>query len=96
MENHSHDVDVKPALTARQRRACLRRALRLRQRGRELYEQADQEEANIRRSLPAGGQITLEDGRRFHVVDNFSERNVVFRPAAVRRFEIVEVKEKRE
>jgi len=41
-----------------------------------------------------GDDVSTSDGKHTYLLkDNFSETNVVFRPAGVRRFEFVEVKD---
>jgi hypothetical protein len=41
--------------------------------------------------FPFAREIILPNGSTVKLVDNFADKNVVFRPAAVKRFEIVEV-----
>ena len=43
-------------------------------------------------TLMAVGETVDIDDTEYELKDNFSERNVVFRPAAVFRFDIAEVK----
>jgi hypothetical protein len=68
------------------------RCLELREQAKACYAAADEFESTVLATLPLGSVVTLADGRRVAVQDNFATRNVVFRPSAVRRFEIVTVK----
>lgn len=43
-------------------------------------------------SLAVDSVITLADGRRFRVVDNFAKGNTVYRPAPFRQFDFEVVK----
>jgi hypothetical protein len=68
------------------------RCLEMREQAKSLYAAADELESTVLAKLPVGSLIALTDGRRITVRDNFASKNVVFRPSAVRRFEIVTVK----
>lgn len=55
-----------------------------------LYEKFDDTDVYI------GEVFDVEGGGQVEYVDNFQDQNVVYRPAAVRRFELKEVKPKKE
>jgi len=56
-----------------------------------LYAKADELRQRVQDGLEGLGiaKISLPSGETVEVVDNFANTNVVFRPAAVRRFELV-------
>lgn len=64
---------------------------RVREQGKSCYQEADFIFEQIRESMNVGERVTTEDGRVFEFVDNYSSSNVCFRPAGVRRLELIEV-----
>lgn len=63
----------------------------LRNKGKQIYTEADQVFEQIREQMNVGQRIHLSNGRVFEFVDNYATSNVCFRPAGVKRFELVEV-----
>ena len=53
-----------------------------------LYKEVGELETQITSSLPFGESVKVGKGLEATLVDNFAKSNTVFRPAAVRRFEI--------
>jgi hypothetical protein len=68
------------------------RCLVMREQAKSLYAAADELESKVLATFPVGSVVSLTDGRRITVRDNFASKNVVFRPSAVRLFEISLVK----
>lgn len=52
-----------------------------------LYEEKEQLVLQLKETVPVGQEVVYGD-YIFSVVDNFTEKNVVFRPAAVRRYDL--------
>lgn len=65
--------------------------LNLKEKGKALYSEADQVFEQIREHMKPGQRMFLSDGRVFEFTDNFEKSNVCFRPAGVKRFELLEV-----
>lgn len=68
---------------------------RVRDQGKICYQEADFIFEQIRESMNVGDRVTIEDGRVFEFVNNYDKSNVCFRPAGVRRLELVEVPKSR-
>lgn len=62
--------------------------------GKTAYEIAGAALADLIPLLRVGEVVTLLDGRQFKFVDNFLETNLVYRPAAVSRFELLPLTKK--
>jgi len=65
-----------------------------RDRGKECYKHAEEIVGKLLVFMPTDTVYVLSDGRQIKLVDNFEKTNVIFRPAAARRFDIVELKDK--
>ena len=79
--------------TTKLTKAALRRKAQayflLRQRGKEFYGDADEAlDALLEAGVKPGQEIDLGGGRQATLIDNFQDRNTVFRPCGVRRFEL--------
>jgi len=77
--------------TARLLQLLVEKHQRVRDQGKACYQEADSLFEQIRDNMDVGERIILEDGRVFEFVDNYNKSNVCFRPAGVKRFELVEV-----
>jgi len=78
-------------MTTRQKKSLVTRVLKLQSRGRAIYQKKDDAFSRLLAACPPGELIDTEHGR-FVIHDNFAERNVSYRPAAVHRFELKEIK----
>lgn len=52
------------------------------------YDELDELVTQLKAQVPVGVQLFLEDNRSVELVDNFAEKNTVFRPHGVKRFEV--------
>lgn len=53
-----------------------------------LYDELDELTAELSDVAEVNQTLATNDGRFMTLIDNFAEKNTVFRPAAVRRFDI--------
>ena len=60
----------------------------LRDRGKDFYQDADAVLDQLAGALEPGAEIDLGGGKVAVLVDAFAEKNVVFRPCGVRRYEL--------
>ena len=81
-------------MTTRQKKSLVNRVLTLQDKGRAIYQQKDDVLSRLLAQCAPGEVIETEHGQ-FAIHDNFAERNVSYRPAAVHRFELKEVKQPR-
>ena len=82
---------------AKKIKIALEQAVRLRSKiedAKALYAELDEVVAELRKLGFKSGMCEWNNFT-YEIRDNFAETNVAFRPAAVRRFELVEVKEKK-
>ena len=79
-------------MTTRQKKSLVNRVLTLQDKGRAIYQQKDDIFSQLLAQCAPGEVIQTEHGQ-FAIHDNFAERNVSYRPAAVHRFELKEVKQ---
>lgn len=66
----------------------IRKMLAAKDRGKAAYVEADELLEEILAELQPGQQVKLGGGEWAEVVDNFAEKNKVFKPAGVARFEV--------
>jgi hypothetical protein len=64
------------------------KAMRARELGRRKYAQADRLVSSCRAEMTVGEPIELPNGKKAVLKDNFADRDVVFRPLGVRRYEL--------
>lgn len=60
--------------------------------GKKHYQASDDLLDQLLAVAPCGTVLTKPNGKKVKVIDNFAEKNKVFRPAGVRRFDLKEVK----
>lgn len=53
-----------------------------------LYEELDELTTDLGEVAEVNQTLATNDGRFVTLIDNFAEKNVVYRPAAVRRFDV--------
>lgn len=67
-------------------RARLTKVVQMRERAKELFKQADELEEPLFDQIEVGTMITI-DGKPFVLRDNFAEKNICFKTAAVKHYE---------
>lgn len=75
-------------LSALQQRRLVEKFLKEKDGGKEAYARADKLLEQIVAGVPVGTLIELAGGRTAAVVDNFAEKNKVFKPCGVSRFDV--------
>jgi len=54
-----------------------------------LYDELDELTAELQELAEVNQTLATNDGRFVTLIDNFADKNVVYRPAAVRRFDVL-------
>lgn len=65
-----------------------RRILRMRERGKAFFAKSDELMDELIKKHGAGAEIRLEQGKKVVIVDNFAEKNKVFRAHGIARYEL--------
>ena len=78
-------------MNKRQKKTLVKRVLKLQDKGRAVYQAKNEVFARLLAQCEPGEIIETERGA-FAIHDNFAERNVSYRPAAVHRFELKPVR----
>ena len=70
------------------------KAILIKEEGRAKYREADEVLLTLIPLMKPEEIVTLSDGSKFKIKDNFAESNVAYRPAGVNRFELVPLTKK--
>ena len=68
---------------------AIRKMLAAKDKGKAGYAAADAIFAELLSELKVGDEVDLGHGDKLKIVDNFAEKNTVWKPAGVRRFDYV-------
>ena len=70
------------------------KAVRIKEEGKAKYKEADEVLLTLIPIMKPEEIVTLSDGSKYKLKDNFAESNVAYRPAGVNRFELVPLTKK--